>query len=397
MYNTRNSAKIHLINMVGIETFRTSIIETCKPELLEQYRYTQRKIQKAIRAHLEPSNYGQSDATSGLGMALMRLQELPDNSFDPESQVVKAAMMIGAVSLRAWIYKSDINGWKNTTLKDIYHRTNLEELATKCDETIDQVVPETQGRFVNISVEQMKSVFETRKKDRVQEDIVITGLNAVGKTTIIKVFTKFLEACEIKSTVIKMPRPDGPLSSVIMPALAGKLKIDKQALQFAFLADALDATSDSPDSLIVFDRNAIMSEAYVYGPAEIGRAVLATQELNTRVNHTFIVDQHPMSCAIQISKRSTQPRIFEDDVEKMTDQLIRFARLTVLPGYHWINNDIPDTDGTAVGTAVERFIGAVHFSGILQRRLIRDGRFDNHRQASDFLYSKWLDIQFEKK
>lgn len=384
--------------MAGIESFRTTIIETCKPELLDEYKYTQRKIQKAIRANLEPSNYGESDPTSGMGMALMRLQELPDNSLDPENQVVKAAMMIGAVSLRAWIYKSDVNGWKNTTLEKIYQRTNLQGLAAKCEEAILEIVPETQGRFVNISVDEMKKVFEEKKSSNTQEDIVITGLNAVGKTTIINVFTKFLKACDIKSTVIKMPRPDGPLSTVIMPALEGKLKIDKQALQFAFLADALDATSTSPDSLIVFDRNAIMSEAYVYGPSEIARTVLATQELNTRINHTFIVDQHPMSCAIQISKRSAKPRIFEDDVEKMTDQLIRFARLTVLPGYHWINNDIPDTKyETSIETAVERFIGAVHFSGILQRRLMRDGRFNNHRQASDYLYSKWLDIQFQKK
>jgi thymidylate kinase len=330
----------------------------------------------------------------------MRLQELPrsvENKLDLNSPITTAAMLIGAISARAWIYRSDINGQMNRNFESIWHGTQLQGLAAKCDETIAEVVPETKGKFVNVDLDKMSNEHIANIHSDAPEHIVVTGLNAVGKSTILNSFAGFLEFCEIKSSVIKMPRPDGPLSQVINSALSGDLKIDKDALQLVFLADAIDLKPE-PDTLIVFDRHPIAAEAFTYGSPQIARTVLSTQEIKTDVYQTFIIDQHPIACALKRSERETKPRIFEDRVEKMVDQLIRFARLTVLPGTHWINNDIPQNDGVhknPIHTAIERFIGAVQYNGVLKRHLLKQGRFTSYSQASEFLYTKWLD--FEEK
>ncbi|HET7099135.1 MAG TPA: hypothetical protein VFI61_02795 [Patescibacteria group bacterium] len=384
--------------MSQIEFLRTSIIETCKPDMLEAYRATQRTIQRAIAAELEPNFYGSSDLTSGLGLAFMKMQELPktvESRLDPNNPITIAAMLVGAISARAWLYKSDINGQMNRNFESIWKLTKLQGLAAKCDEVISEVVPETQGRFVNIDLSKMNDHHQASIHSNAPEHIVVTGLNAVGKTTILKSFAGFLEFCSIKSTIVKMPRPDGPLSQVINSALSGDLKINKEALQLVFLADAIDLAPE-PDTLIVFDRHPIASEAFAYGSPRIATTVLSTREIKNDIYQTFIVDQHPMSCALKVAERSSSPRIFEDDVEKMTEQLIRFARLTVLPGTHWINNDIPKNDNinnNIIHTGTERFMGAVQYSGILQRHLLRQGKFTAYNQASEFLYLKWLDVK----
>jgi thymidylate kinase len=378
----------------GAEYFRQTIIETCNPDDLEKYRNSQRIIQRAIRAHIESSPFGKTDATSGLGFALQQFAELPcsvQDKLDPNNPMIKAAMLIGAVSLRAWVYKSNINGRLNQSYEDVWSQTRLQSLAAKCDEVLFEVVPETHGSFVEINLENMRERHKELKKAGATEHIVATGLNAVGKTTALNEFSKFLVSCDINAKVVKMPRPDGPFSRVILPALAGELKIRKDALQIAFLADAIDFDPE-PDSLIVFDRNPLPSEAFVYGPEEIARTVMSAQEIRKQIFQTFILDQHPMSCALKVAERSTAPRIFEDDVEKMTEQLLRFARLTELPGMHWINNDIPRADTSKLvppeRIAVERFIGSVFFSGVLQRYLLKQGIFTNYSKASEFLYAK---------
>ena len=384
--------------MSGTEFLRTSIIETCKPKLLDQYRITQRLIQRAINAELEPNFFGVDDPTSGFGLAYLKMYELPgavEDRLDANNPITIAAMLIGAISARAWIYKSDIGGQMNRSFESIWRKTKLQGLAAKCDEIIADVVPETQGKFVNVDPGKMTEEHFANIHSGAPEHIVVTGLNAVGKTTILNSFASFLKFCDIKSKIVKMPRPDGPLSQVIKSALSGDLKIKTEALQLVFLADAIDLTPE-PDTLIVFDRHPIASEAFAYGSPEIARTVLSTREIKNDVYQTFIIDQHPMSCAIKVANRSTSPRIFEDDVEKMTEQFIRFARLTVPPGTHWINNDIPKNDGVNknfIHTGTERFMGAVQYSGVLKRHLLKQGRFVSYNQASEFLYLKWLNFK----
>ncbi len=380
--------------MSGVETFRKRIIETCLPDQLERYRIIQRQIQMATAAFMEPNPYGKRDATSGLGSWFVWQSHQPSsvaNKIDPNDPFAKTAMLIGAISLRAWIYKSDIDGWHNISTSDVWKRTPLHDLASKCDEIVAEIVPETKGRFVGINLKEMADRHKEGIHNNANEHIVVTGLNAVGKTTVLNIFSSYLANCNIGAKVIKMPRPDGPVSKVILPALNGELGIAKDALQMVFLADALDFEPE-PETLIVFDRHPIASEAFVYGPEEIARTVLSTQEIRNQIFQTFILDQHPMSCARRVAERSTAPRIFENDVEKMTEQLIRFARLTMLPGTHWINNDIPNTGDYSNYKpeliAAERFIGSVFHSGVLQRRLLKQGRFTNYSEASSFLYNK---------
>lgn len=382
--------------MTGVEFFRTSIIETCRSEFLEEYRYIQRGIQKAIRATLEPSQYGQYDPTSGLGSALIHLNELPQsvqNRFDPQNPLVIAGMLIGAVSLRAWVYRSEVDGYKNTGYEEIWKGTKLHKLSATCEEAVAEIVPKTHGKFVAIETKAMHTEHRNALHSGTREHIVLSGLNAAGKSKLIKFFSEFLKTCDINVKIAKMPRPDGPLSEVIGSALRHGLKIKGDALQLAFLSDALDFDPE-PDALMVFDRHPL-TDALVYGPERITRLVLSAREVVNDIYQTFIIDQHPMACALKVKGREVSPRIFENEVEKMVEQLIRFASLTVLPGVHWINNDIPvrDSDPTNLNiqTSIERFVGCVFFSGVLQRYLLKEGKFNSYSQASDFIYQKWLD------
>ena len=387
--------------MSGVEQFRQTIIDTCRPEMLNQYRQTQRTIQKAVGAFIEPSPFGQADSTSGLGLALTQLQEVPtaiQDKLNLDDPITKAAMLIGAVSLRAWIYKKGIDGQEKINYEEVWHQTKLRSLAARCDEIVGEIIPETHRGFIKVDIDKMREDFRNKINSGMPEHIVVTGLNAVGKSKIITAFEAFLKTCDVTTKVIKMPRPDGPLSTVIQSCLRGELKLNKNALQMVFLADALDLDPE-PDTLFVFDRNSIAADSFVYGSPEIADTVLSTRGIEPEIYQTFILDQHPMACAQKVSERERAPRIFEDHVEKMVEQLIRFARLTVLPGIHWINNDIPrqkDRVGKGVvPTAIERFIGSVFFSGTLQRFLLKSRKFTNYNDASNFIYLKWLD--FEEK
>lgn len=384
--------------MAGAEFFHDTIIETCKPDLLDQYRVTQRTIQTAIKARLEPSDFGKYDPTSGLGTALIRLSELPEavaNKLDPDDPLVKAGMLIGAVSLRAYVYRSLTDSYLHQNFENMWENTNLQGLASKCDEVIAELVPEISGRFVNIDIAKMHEAFLEDLHLGVPEHIVLTGLNAVGKSFLIELFSDFLKGCQIPAKIIKMPRPDGPLSQVIGKALSGNNKLRRDALQLACLSDALDVDPDT-NTLMVFDRHP-RTEAYVYGPPEIARTVLSTHEVFKGIYWTFIVDQHPMACALKVAEREKSPRIFEKDVETMTEQLVRFARLTALPGVRWINNDFPVTENNTLNwnlqLSVSRFIGSVFYTGVLQRYLLKQGKFNNYTEASSFLTDIFLKYQ----
>lgn len=386
--------------MQGVEFFRNTILETCKPDLLEKYRHTQRTIQKAINAVLEPNDFAQADPTSNLGLTLIKLSELPHNvegQLDPADSITKAAMLIGAISLRAWVYKSLVNGFEHRNFESIWQKTRLQKLAANCDKVISEVIPETNGRFVNIDTQKMHEFFLENLHSGVPEHIVLTGLNATGKSFLIELFTEFLAGCGINAKVIKMPRPDGPLSGIIKNALGGDLKIKREALQLAFLTDALDFEPE-PDTLMVFDRHP-RTEAFVYGPPSLARTVLSTHEFFDGNYHTFIIDRHPMACALKVAKRKNSPRIFEKDVETMTEQLVRLARLTVLPGVHWINNDIPiskfDPINWDLQISISRFVGSVFYGGVLQRHLLKQGRFNSYSEASRFVYLTFL--KYEEK
>jgi len=381
------------------EFFRHTLLETCKPDLLEKYRNTQRTIQRAISASLEPSQYAKHDSTSSLGLSIFRHSELPNSAqdkLDPENPITKAAMLIGAVSLRAWVYRNPESVHENKSFEDIWKGTRLQNLARLCDEVVADIVPETNGKFVSIDLQKMHNAYLEDLHSNTPEHIVLTGLNATGKSFLIGLLSEYLVGCDIPVKIIKTPRPKGPLARVIREALAGNLEFRRNALQLAFLSDALDI-SPEPETLMVFDRHPRI-DAYVYGPSQTARTVLSTHEVFGGIYHTFIIDQHPLACAIRVAERDRSPRIFEQDTEAMTEQLLRFARLTVLPGIHWINNDIPDKENDKqfnwnLQISAGRFIGAVYNNGVLQRYLIRQGRFQSFREASKFLWLTYLPYQ----
>lgn len=104
---------------------------------------------------------------------------------------------------------------------------------------------------------------------------------------------------------------------------------------------------------------------------------------------TIVLDRHPMNTLMEVGKRSAKKRIFEDNRDKMIDQYIKFAGLTTLPGTTWIANDIPKPKGAGNSYPIEmsmrRFFGSVFASGILQRRMIKEGLVSGFSQANEFL------------
>lgn len=377
--------------MAGAEFFRNSILNVCKPDLLDPYISAQRTIQRAINTDLEPP----PDPHETPAMTWSRLMDRPEqvaHNFDPDSPITRAAMLIGAVSLKAYLFRDATEGYLHKSFEDVWRGTRLQKMAAKCDEVISEIVPELSGKFVTVNIAEMHKDFIEKLHLGVPEHIVVTGLNAAGKSWILKYFSEFLTQCDIKASIIKMPRPDGPLSQPLHDVLKGNLKLSGNARQLLFLSDALDV-DPQPETLMVFDRNP-RTDAFVYGGPDMARVVLSTHEIFQGIYHTFIIDRNPLATKSRVESRSVAPRIFERDLETMVEQVIRFVKLTSLPGYYWINNDIPKDDNPAA-TALGRFLNSVLSSGVLQRHLIKLQRFDHVIQANEFFAKK--SVEFTNK
>lgn len=380
--------------MAGIESFRSSIIETCKPGMLETYTEASRTVQRVLYEATAPPT---SDDPGRLALQLFLPKAINEvGKFDPDEPTTKMAMLIGAIAFRT--LNDRLDTWttlqKPTSFESIWRHSNLQGLAAKCEETIKDVVPNMKGEFVDISIDKMQEKFSRDLRNGKLEHIVVTGLNATGKSKGIKFLEGFLKSVGIKTTTIKMPRPDGPASEVILSTLKGEKKIKPDAAQMFFLGDALDI-DPNPDTLMLFDRHP-RTEAFVYGPPEIERVVLSTQEVFSGIYWTFILNRHPLAAKITVANRETKPRIFERDVERMAEQLVRFAKLTVLPGVHWITNDIPAKNSDPnwqTKISCDRLVITILNTGVINRHMVKQGLAKNFREAHEILVPKYIDYQ----
>ena len=159
--------------MSGIEQFRKGIIETCDPDMLQEYISAQRVIQKAIKASIEPSQYSINDPRSNLGLALQQIAETPISIQDklyPHSSITKAAMLVGAVSFRSWLFRGSRSNQKITTFEDVWSGTQLQRLAAECDTVISDIVIPTTGNFTSIDLPKMIEE-HTKKSLKVKENM----------------------------------------------------------------------------------------------------------------------------------------------------------------------------------------------------------------------------------
>lgn len=245
------------------------MLDTCSDEAVPEYIGAARVVQEAIAVAIDPGSDEQSQKMSPENVAHL---------LDLSRPAVKAAMMDGAISFRGYLYKDPRFPVPIESYTQVWKDTPLAHIAAKCEGELEGIKPSFDGRFTHVSLAEMRQTFDANLANRAPEHIVVTGLNGVGKSTIIDAFSKFTEHIKIKTQVIKFPRPEGPLSSVIKRVLSGKEKLDLNALQMLFLSDALDSPPKH-ETLVIYDRNPLR-DSLVYGPRNgLETTILAAQEM----------------------------------------------------------------------------------------------------------------------
>ena len=163
-----------------------------------------------------------------------------------------------------------------------------------------------------------------------------------------------------------------------------------------FLADALDFPMPQ-STFLICDRFNPFAEGFVYGPKEgnFDPFILAAREQFNMVPWVFILDRHPALCFDAIKKRGGERRIYEQSVEQLISQQLRFWALFKVPGTVGINVDIPpqeQDEREVIMRATQKAIVAAINRGILQRALVRQTKYPDYTQADDAVwtqYRKW--------
>lgn len=380
--------------MKEVEYFRHTLIEATSLDSSEKYLQASRTVQSAISVAIDLLENPSAPK-------LIDIQNSPENVahiLDPNNPATIAAMLLGAISSRAHLYRNPFSPQEPIKYREIWKETPLESLAAKCDEIVEEIRPNFSSKFAEISLVNMKAEFLNNIKEGGPEHIILTGLNGVGKTLMIRALRDIIKVTGINGKIVKFPQPKGLLSETIQKILKGRDNFNSQALQMLFLSDAL-SLPEEPETLLVFDRHP-QTDALVFGPESLETTILTARELFPGSYWTFIIDRHPLAAKSDVSKRKQEPRIFERDLEKMVDQVIRFAKLTVLPGTIWVNNDIPENSKISsypVRLSVRRFIGAILNNGVLQRHMLKQGRAENYEEASSKLLGALMEVLYKRE
>lgn len=312
---------------------------------------------------------------------------------DPGDSVVKAAMLNGAISLKGHRYrKFDIFTSPIPMYEDVWRNTSFQGLAAKCDEMVEDLKPQLDGKYTHVNLVEMQADFVKNLEDGNKETLVVTGLNGVGKSTQIKALMSFLRMCNIKSELIKFPRVDGLFGKLLTDILSGKTKTDPRALQHTMFADALDKKHQS-DTFIVHDRDP-RRDAPVYGPLNMVVSLLAANEIFEGNLWTVILDRHFKRTHTEVENRKVKPRIFEKKIDAMIDQYLRYAGLTYLPGVIWINGDTASTTDNSwpIEYTMRKFFGGIFSTGAIQRHMLQHGLTNSTKTADGFLRTSFFEF-----
>ena len=297
-----------------------------------------------------------------------------EDRFFPNSPASKAAVVMGAVEYNAHRNRRETD----QTYAEMWHGTELYVTACLGDNLFSGILPRLESAFVTIDLAKMHRQHEDRlRHDWPKETVVITGLNGVGKTTVIGAMREFVQECGVETRFEKFPRTwEKPFGELNYDVLMGQVDLDSAAMQFLFVADALEAEQDLADATLqISDRHPAV-DGLVYGPEKMETALLATRDVftgNSGVMWTMILDRHPAVALGAVEKRKTGARVFERKVEQMAEQLVRFTALTALPGTYWFNNDFPPDNERAVLYSGEKVIRTMIDAGIIGRALRNQG------------------------
>lgn len=320
------------------------------------------------------------------------------------AKAIEAALLMTALAFRARAFSHEWeirNGTdQRIEFSDPYKMgwpgySQASELAKKYGELVEDLVPSSRGLFTMINIDNLRETFWRSIDSGAQETVTFTGLNGAGKSTIIAGLDRFFRGCGLKIDIVKFPRTETEIGSLVDDALHGRKRFDPRTIQFLFVADALNEEVTS-SNLTVYDRHPQV-DALVYADDDILQAVLmsARELFVRRPMWTLIVERHPARCQERVVSREQDPRIFETGVEKMTEQAIRYGELTTLPGVICVGNDLPTDPGHDLGWAkkvsVRRVISSLSSRGILQRELVREGITPDLNRANGFLSGKVLD------
>lgn len=350
---------------------------------VDRYARSRRIVEKAIYASVENTH------------GVQYLYDLPCNvsrTLDDSSPEVFAAMLMGAVSYRGYLYQDART--RQLSYPEIWHGTSLQLMAEKCESIVSGIAPKNQGLFTSIDIDQCRLAFTQGIVTMQPENVILTGLNGVGKSTTMSSLLSYLEYCGLEAQALKFPRVEGPLSDKIIQVLKGEIDLDPRALQYLMMADAIDYalrdTGENDTDLQIYDRHPIV-ESLVYGGVQSQPSLLAARELFVdRPSWVVILDRHPAAALNSVRNRESDPRIFESKLEAMVEQTINFAALTALPGVRWVNNDISQMESQTVEigpntwdveVSKRRVVGSLITSGVVSRALIRQGKFTEEANA----------------
>jgi thymidylate kinase len=374
-----------------------------KPDKIDQLKDTTEQVNDAMLYTW--SNEGQRH---GSEWSIFR----KDTSFstgqrlDPSEPTTIAAMWTGAVVNRSRRNYEEENGsfsGTNISFRKIWEATPLEALADRCEEDVSNLSPRLENRTTSVSIEKIKEVRRNEIQNMGREILIFVGPNGSGKDFMISHLANFLNFIKLDFDVHKMPNPDGILFPNIDQFLKGKKVLKPSAAQFLFFADAFD--SEVSDGVLnIFNRHTAI-EAMVYGPAELQTTILSTHPLINAVMHTMIIDRCPSTAQEAVHGRGKTLRVFEKNIEQVLNQRIRYAELTRLPGFRFINADFSGTDSAQKVRSVNRLLNVVLQTGIIQRQMVKTkvvNSFDEANIVLDKSYwdfknknNIWLDKEFK--
>ncbi|KKT73675.1 MAG: hypothetical protein UW69_C0059G0002 [Microgenomates group bacterium GW2011_GWA2_44_7] len=270
------------------------------------------------------------------------------------------------------------------------------QIAREAEAQAKIIRPQTKGKFTEIDLGKMRDHMENGIQLGKTELIVVAGPNGVGKTSLVAGLASFAQSCGLEISSAHFPRRDGPLGHVNNAILKGETQMTSEAKQMVFLADALDFPMPQ-STFLICDRFNPFAEGFVYGPKEgnFDPFILAAREQFNMVPWVFILDRHPALCFDAIKKRGGERRIYEQSVEQLISQQLRFWALFKVPGTVGINVDIPpqeQDEREVIMRATQKAIVAAINRGILQRALVRQTKYPDYTQADDAVwtqYRKW--------
>lgn len=362
--------------------FIENLRDVANGESLREYRYATDDVQCAIKYAQIPDH-----RPSEWGLYQNSTPHRIAERLDQDRSAVKAAMWTGAIVLRGQnnTIPETITGGPSLSFTSVWKGTNLEPLAAKCEEELDNIQPKTKNAIAHIDVKAMAEERIIKIRASEPEFLVFSGWNGSGKDFMIGYLKNFLLFCGIPYNETKMPNPNGVLFPIINQFLEGKIKLEKNAAQLLFLSDAVNTTI-STANLAILNRSPAHAENLVYGSNDLQPTILSSLPLFNGIFHTVIVDRHPAISLGSILKRDKEPRVFERKLEDLLDQHERFAALTYLPGYRWLTADFgTDNDKKQTTFSINRLLCTVQSIGIIQRTMVKLGLAENYAQADIIL------------